>query len=391
MIIVYLSSQAPNYKQLIQTFGASAGGEPAIDIAIYLNETYADRRYAVNRVTLLDSAQFCQEYQESIDRFLVSAVDGEQCWVENYISTLPGSNPSYIYRNFQFDVLNVGFEKGADNSLTFQKKHELPHWWYWHSLTGSDMNKFNHDVVAGSFWSVVGPGKNLQLASTPDAQTYKFKWFGDELSGYMDFYDEPNHPGRLPEPVTLIGPIEIEDPNGFVLTCKESENAVGYQLLLGTDPYRVMDYDIFSDTPVPPNDVITTLPYDGLWWTVRVRDQHGSTIYADPEYISMVAYNPIPADGAIHPDTWANLNWAEGIGVASYDVYIGDNFDDVNAGTEDTFRGNQVDRFFVVGFPGFPYPEGLVSGTTYYWRIDSIGTDGTLVNKGKIWKFTASP
>ena len=287
MFIAYLSSQAPDYKQPIQTFGHSAGGEPAIDIAIYLNETYADRRYAVNRVTLLDAAQFCQEYQESIDRFLVSAVDGEQCWVENYISTLPGSHSGYNYQNFQLNVLNVGFKKAADNSLTWQQRHNLSHKWYRDSLTVSDINQFNHAVVAGSFWSVVGPGKNLQLASTPGVETYKFTWYGDEFSGYMDFFDESLYPDRLPEPVTLMAWRDSLDSNSIVLTCKESENAVGYELLFGPDPYRVMDYNIVSDTSIPPYEVITDFPFEETWWTIRARDQHGSTIYADPMRIDL--------------------------------------------------------------------------------------------------------
>lgn len=263
--------------------------------------------------------------------------------------------------------------------------------WYGNSLTSSDMNQFNQGVVGGAYWSVIGPGKNLQLASTPGVETYSFKWFGGESSGYMDFYDESNHPGRLPEPVTLIGPVDTGDPNGFVLTCEESENAVGYELLFGSDPYRVMDYNIISDTPAPPNDVITILPDNGIWWTIRVRDQYGSTIYADPEYISMIAYNPNPADGAIYPNTWANLTWTEGIRAASYDVYFGENFIDVRDGTAETFRSNQTSTYFIVGLPGFPYPNGLVPGTTYFWRIDDVQTDGTSIHMGNIWSFTVSP
>lgn len=34
------------------------------------------------------------------------------------------------------------------------------------------MNQFNNGVIAGAYWSVIGPGKNLQLASTPDVETY---------------------------------------------------------------------------------------------------------------------------------------------------------------------------------------------------------------------------
>lgn len=69
MIIVFLSNVAPNYKMPIQTMGFSTGGQLAIDVGIHLNQTYADARYAVNRVTLLD-ARACRDYSESIPNSL---------------------------------------------------------------------------------------------------------------------------------------------------------------------------------------------------------------------------------------------------------------------------------------------------------------------------------
>ena len=385
MFIVYLSSQAPDYKQPIQTFGHSAGGEPAIDIAIYLNETYADKRYAVNHVALIDAAGYCRNYGESIERFLASAVDGEQCWIDNYSSTLPGSYGMKSDLGFHANVLNVWFDRATDNSFTVQQRHNLSHKWYRDSLIGSDMNKFNGGVIAGAYWSVVGPGKNLQLASTPDAQTYKFQWYGGASSGYMDYYDEPNHPGRLPEPVTLVEPVYTEDSNGIILTCQESENAVGYQLLFGPDPYLVMDYSIISDTPAPPNDVITMLPFAETWWTIKVRDQYGSTIYADPiPLYSYFASKPDPSDGALLTVTWAGLRWTVGVAIASHNVYFGDNIDDVSAGAEGTLLTSLGRSAVGVAV------DNLIAETTYYWRIDSVEADGT-IQMGDVWSFTLAP
>ncbi len=283
MIIVYLSSVAPDYKQPIQTSGHSTGGQPAIDVGIHLNLSYADARYAINRVTFFDATRYCRDYySESITAFLGSSVDGEQCWADSYVSATSGGG-GYVAGGppFHENVLNVWFPTATGGWV---QRHELARNWYKASLTDSDMNKFNDGVVAGAYWSVVGPGKNLQLASTPGAQTYKFNWYGDASSGYMDFYDEPNHPGRLPEPATLVGPEDgaFVDVNGAVFSCEESENAVGYQLLFGSDPYRVMDYMIVSDTPEPPSEVITTFPFEQTFWTVRLYDEYGSTIYADP-------------------------------------------------------------------------------------------------------------
>jgi len=105
----------------------------------------------------------------------------------------------------------------------------------------------------------------------------------------------------------------------------------------------------------------------------------------------LVANNPSPADGALHTDTWVNLSWTPGDFAVSHDVYLGDSFADVNIATpaSGTFRGNQTGTFFVAGFPGFPYPEGLVPGTTYYWRIDEVNsTDPNSPWKGDVWSFS---
>jgi len=104
------------------------------------------------------------------------------------------------------------------------------------------------------------------------------------------------------------------------------------------------------------------------------------------------ALGPEPADGVMIEDTWANLSWSPGDSAVSHDVYIGDNFDDVDNAAEGTFQGNQTGTFIVVGFPGFAFPDGLVPGTTYYWRIDEVNdTEPNSPWKGNIWSFTVPP
>jgi parallel beta-helix repeat protein len=287
MLLVYLSSVAPDYKQPIQTCGWSTGGQPAIDVGRHINLTYQDRRYAVNRVTFFDTTPYCRDYSDSILVFLSSSVDGEQCWIDNYVSS-SAWNGYTTYPYFYNSVLNTWFETGAGSSAygssNWWKKHRHAQEWYNNSLGQANMNRHNSGLVAGAYWSVIGPGKNLQLASTPDTQTYKFQWNGWNPSDYMDFYDEADHSGRLPEPVRLIGPLDgsVVDANGAVFSCEESENAVGYQLLFGPGPDRVMDYYTISDTSSPPSETITSSPFEKTWWTVKVRDRYGSTIYADP-------------------------------------------------------------------------------------------------------------
>ena len=104
------------------------------------------------------------------------------------------------------------------------------------------------------------------------------------------------------------------------------------------------------------------------------------------------ATSPDPVDGAYLDQKWATLSWKPGNLAVSHDVYVGDNFDDVNDGAGDTFRGNQGDDFYVVGFPGYAYPDGLVNGMTYYWRIDEVNeAEPESPWKGDVWSFTVTP
>jgi hypothetical protein len=101
---------------------------------------------------------------------------------------------------------------------------------------------------------------------------------------------------------------------------------------------------------------------------------------------------PDPVDGALIRNTWVTLEWVPGDYAASHCIYIGENRDEVEAGTGETFRINQTDTSYSVGFSGFPYPDGLVTGTTYYWRVEEVNDlrpDSPW--KGDVWSFTITP
>ncbi len=110
----------------------------------------------------------------------------------------------------------------------------------------------------------------------------------------------------------------------------------------------------------------------------------------------LVAYptasGPDPRDGAMLNATWVTLTWRAGDFAVTHDVYLGDNFEDVDNGTADTYRGNQASTMLIAGFAGFPYPDGLVPGTTYYWRIDEVNeADPNSPWKGDVWSFWVPP
>ncbi len=106
------------------------------------------------------------------------------------------------------------------------------------------------------------------------------------------------------------------------------------------------------------------------------------------------AFGPNPPDGTLHPQTWITLSWQPGDFAVSHNVYLGDDFDNVSNAAPDSevFRGNQTSTMFVAGFPGYAYPDGLVPGTTYYWRIDEVNdAEPNSPWKGPIWSFSIPP
>ena len=137
---------------------------------------------------------------------------------------------------------------------------------------------------------------------------------------------------------------------------------------------------------------------DTVFWDVFVWADDLGYRPTDEDYLNAItfipgtAYNPVPADEAVIEDTWVSLNWSPAKAAVSHDVYFGENFDEVNEGIGETFRGNQAEIFYIVGFPGFPYPDGLTPGTTYYWRIDEVNdTDPNSPWKGSVWSFMVPP
>ena len=102
-----------------------------------------------------------------------------------------------------------------------------------------------------------------------------------------------------------------------------------------------------------------------------------------------LARRPDPEDGALLEQTWGSLSWSAGDWAVSHDVYLGENFDDVNDGAADTFQGNHASTSLIIGFAGFPFPDGLVPGTTYYWRIDEVN-DANAASpwKGDVWSLS---
>ena len=136
-------------------------------------------------------------------------------------------------------------------------------------------------------------------------------------------------------------------------------------------------------------------PFDGIIDDVRIytkalTEAELAEVMAGPP--APLAAGPDPAEGVTLEQNWTNLSWQPGTWAVSHDLYFGTDYDAVEQGAEGTFIGNTTSPLQIVGFPGFPAPQGLQPGTTYYWRVDEINPDNPDSPwKGVVWSFTLPP
>ena len=107
------------------------------------------------------------------------------------------------------------------------------------------------------------------------------------------------------------------------------------------------------------------------------------------------AGGPKPKNGSMISQTTAMLEWRPGAFASVHDVYFGESFEAVEAATRDdpnVFLGTLSTEKVRVGVAGDPYPEPLVPGQTYYWRVDEVNdTEPNSPWKGNVWSFSIQP
>jgi len=175
---------------------------------------------------------------------------------------------------------------------------------------------------------------------------------------------------------------EIELPNGsyeLLIVCGDPAyddqiNTIDVEGNILVDPDGRSNYDEYLVTVFISDGRLTVQPAPG-GIKCKLLFMHISTL---PIFN---AYEPSPADSSVHHDVQVTLGWTAGDFAASHNVYFGENFDDVDNGTGDTFKDNVTESSYVV--------ENLVPGTTYYWRIEEVNdlhTGGPW--NGEVWSFS---
>ena len=267
---------------------------------------------------------------------------------------------------------------------------------YWDDITGTAVSSLTGDPRypdspdESTWWQTfegqVGRGDNYGIrargyVSPPVTGEYTFWISGDdECQLWLSTDDDPANIEQVSHVVTYTGsrewdkedtqksnPITLQAGQKYYIEALMKEGTGGDSLAVGWGGPGIGDGPAVID------------------------GKYLSPVITSFAQVMRTAREPNPADASIHSDTWASITWSAGFTAASHDVYFSDNLADVQASAADAFLGNQVLTDFVVGFPGFPYSDGLVPGTTYYWRIDEIEADGTTLHEGNIWSFMVPP
>lgn len=134
------------------------------------------------------------------------------------------------------------------------------------------------------------------------------------------------------------------------------------------DATELIDAGVPTTCSVNGQTIDVTAGYNGTAPDIGTYE-YGDSNYWIPGRIVSKASMPVPPSGNQNVKLDADLMWLGGMDAISYNVYFGTEPGNL------TLKGNQTNNIFD--------PGPLAADTVYYWRIDSIGPDGTVT--GDVW------
>jgi len=164
------------------------------------------------------------------------------------------------------------------------------------------------------------------------------------------------------------------------------DGAVFHDVYIGTDPNLTAAHLVATHQPFAMVYYVQGLQAGATYyWRVDETTASGTVTVGDVwtfKVTPATAWQPAPPDGAAYMKTNATLTWTAGQSALNHDVYVSANKDEVEQGATTAFKGNQKTANLAL--------DNLTPDTTYYWRVDEVGSTGTK-KTGEIWKFTTRP
>ena len=186
--------------------------------------------------------------------------------------------------------------------------------------------------------------------------------------------------GHLIIPVPGNGAVDVAEGD-LELAWFDTREVEAWQVYLGTD--AGLDY---LGTVTEPSFQLSNLQPDTVYfWRVDAVTAQGTITGSVWRFktVPARASKPLPQDGSIAaPFDQLNattvkpveLSWVPGLNAVAHDVYLGTG---EQLGSGD-YLGRAVKNVYA--------PGRLQLGTTYFWRVDSVLPDGSIV-EGEVWCF----
>lgn len=232
-----------------------------------------------------------------------------------------------------------------DNPTDVGKLNVTFHHNWWGSYADQRMprGRYGQDHVFNNYYSCTG-----------NSYCVGGSW-GYKVLLENNYFDHVKNPitdaGRVDSGTSGTFTVEIKSVGNIFDGCSGSMSGYGSAFV---PPYA---YSLDATANIP------SLVMGGAGTTILVGD---SSLWP------VQATVPKPANGDFHAATSTVLSWRAGSTAVSHNVYFG------NSPTELVSFGNQTATTFT--------PPTLAADTTYYWRIDEVTADNTVI-PGQVWMF----
>jgi len=108
--------------------------------------------------------------------------------------------------------------------------------------------------------------------------------------------------------------------------------------------------------------------------------------------LSRQASDPSPANDTVLINTWATLSWQPGARAILHEVYLSTDSDAVALRDSSALLAVTDEPSTSVGRAGHPFPDGLQTGTIYYWCVDEVNdAEPDSPWRGEQWSFLIPP
>ncbi len=213
------------------------------------------------------------------------------------------------------------------------------------------------------------------IGAIDDVRIYNNALTADEIAEICP----PSRAAKNPNPAD--GAVGVAMP---LFRWEAGYKGVMHEVYLGAGP------ELTAADLAGPRSGMTMFYYTGVlkpgstyYWRVDEIEADGKTVNPGNVWSftmqALTAYLPSPADGVTDASTAAGLAWQPGQAVVKHHVYFGSALDAVTQGAASADKGIQAETTFT--------PGPLDSVTTYYWRVDEIKADNSVV-AGGVWSFT---